>query len=55
VVSRELLETVCGDLLERALQPVYGVLRDAGVHPDDVDDVVMVGGSSRLVAVSCWR
>jgi hypothetical protein len=51
-VSRELLEMVCEDLLARALQPVYGVLRDAGVHPDDVDDVVMVGGSSRLVAVS---
>lgn len=52
VVSRELLEMVCDDLLARALQPVYAVLRDAGVHPSEVDDVVMVGGSSRLVAVS---
>lgn len=51
VVSRELLETVCAHLLGRALQPVYDVLREAGVHPDDVDDVVMVGGSSRLLAV----
>ena len=30
---------------------VYKVLRETMMHPDEVDDVVMVGGSSKLHAV----
>ncbi|KAK3273201.1 hypothetical protein CYMTET_18548 [Cymbomonas tetramitiformis] len=50
-LDRGTLKEVCSSLLERAMNPVYDVLMEALMEPDDVDDVVMVGGSSRLVAV----
>lgn len=50
-LTREELEEVCGDLLARAEEPVGRALWEAGMGLDAVDDVVMVGGSSRLVAV----
>ena len=49
--SRNMLEDSCATLLNAAMEPVYSVLRDTETHPDEVDDVVMVGGSSRLLAV----
>ena len=50
-VSRVQLESLCRPLIDRTLQSVRRVLRDAAVGRDDVLGVVMVGGSTRMPAV----
>ena len=51
-LTRAALEASCASLLEKSTAPVASALRRAGgVTVEEVDDVVMVGGSSRLVAV----
>jgi molecular chaperone HscA len=50
-VSRELFDDLTRDLVERTLGPVKRALRDAKLKPDDVDGVVLVGGSTRLLQV----
>ena len=47
-LSRSKLEQLVGDLLERSLGPVRQCLKDAGVEPKDIDEVVLVGGMTRM-------
>ena len=41
-------ETAVRPLFERAILPVTRLLDDLGLHPEDVDEVVMVGGTTRM-------
>jgi molecular chaperone HscA len=50
-VARAQLETLVAPLLARTMSAVRQVLRDAGVKRDEVQGVVMVGGSTRMPAV----
>jgi molecular chaperone DnaK len=50
-LDRSTFEGLCPDLLDRLLRPVQAALRDAGLAPEDIDEVVMVGGSSRMPMV----
>lgn len=50
-VSRSEFEEASSDLFERALAPVRQVLEDQVMTPDDVHDVVLVGGTSRMPQV----
>ena len=50
-LTRAALEASCASLLEKSTAPVATALHGGGVTVEEVDDVVMVGGSSRLVAV----
>jgi molecular chaperone HscA len=50
-VSREQLDALGRPLIERTLSAVRKVLRDAKVRKDEVQGVVMVGGSTRMPAV----
>jgi molecular chaperone HscA len=50
-VSREQFDTLTRPLVERTLSSVRKVLRDARVARDDVQGVVLVGGSTRMPAV----
>jgi molecular chaperone HscA len=50
-VSRTQLERLAGPLIERTLREVKRVLRDAKVTRDEVQGVVMVGGSTRMPRV----
>src|SRR6187431_1588628 len=50
-LSRAKLESLVGDLLERSMAPVRQCLKDAGVTPDKIDEVVLVGGSTRIPKV----
>ena len=50
-LSREQFELLTGDLVSRSMAPVRRALRDAGVAADEVDGVVMVGGSTRMPQV----
>jgi molecular chaperone DnaK len=47
-LSRSKLEQLVGDLLERSMAPVKQCLKDAGVEPKDIDEVVLVGGQTRM-------
>jgi molecular chaperone DnaK len=50
-LSRAKFEQLVMDLLERSMAPVRQCLKDAGVTPDKVDEVVLVGGSTRIPKV----
>ncbi len=50
-LSRSRFEQMANDLLERCRGPFESALRDAGLKTGDIDEVVLVGGSSRMPAV----
>jgi molecular chaperone DnaK len=50
-LSRSKLEQLMEDLLQRTVGPVKQALSDAGVTPDKIDEVVLVGGSTRIPRV----
>ena len=50
-LSRAKFEDLCHDLLQRCKTPVEQALKDAGLKAGEVDEVVLVGGSSRIPAV----
>ena len=51
-LTRAEFEKITADLLERTKAPFNNVIRDAGIKIDDIDSVVLVGGSTRMPAVS---
>jgi molecular chaperone DnaK len=50
-LSRARFETLVDDLFERTLEPARQALRDAGLTAKDIDEVVLVGGSTRIPKV----
>ncbi|MEZ5417625.1 MAG: molecular chaperone DnaK [Vicinamibacterales bacterium] len=50
-LTRAKLEALVEDLVQRTLGPVKQALADAGVKPSDIDEVVLVGGSTRMPRV----
>jgi molecular chaperone DnaK len=50
-LTRSRLEQLVGDLLDRTMGPVRQCLKDAGMEPKDIDEVVLVGGSTRIPKV----
>jgi molecular chaperone DnaK len=50
-LTRAKLEQLTGDLIERSLGPVQQALKDAGLRPADINEVVLVGGMTRMPAV----
>ncbi len=50
-LSRAKLEQLCDELLQRTKNPCFRALEDAGLQPGDVDEVILVGGMTRMPAV----
>jgi molecular chaperone DnaK len=50
-LTRSQFEKLVDDLLERTLEPARQALKDAGLEPKDIDEVVLVGGSTRIPKV----
>jgi molecular chaperone DnaK len=50
-LTRAKLESLCEDLILRSLGPVKKALADAKLSPSDIDEVVLVGGSTRIPRV----
>jgi molecular chaperone DnaK len=50
-LTRAKLEQLTGDLVERSLGPVRQALEDAEIQASDIDEVVLVGGMTRMPAV----
>jgi molecular chaperone DnaK len=49
-LSRSKLEELVHDLVEHTMEPVRLAIKDAGVRPEDIDQVVLVGGMTRMPA-----
>jgi molecular chaperone DnaK len=49
--TRSTFEQITGDLVERCLEPVERAMSDAKVSANDLDEVILVGGSTRIPAV----
>ncbi len=47
-ITRARFEDLCSDLFRKTLEPVDNVLRDAKLSKGDVDEIVLVGGSTRI-------
>ena len=50
-VTREVFDRITRDLIERSKSAVLDCLSQAGMIPKDIDEVIMIGGSSRIPAV----
>jgi molecular chaperone DnaK len=50
-LSRPRFESLCGDLINRLRLPVEQAMRDADVTPTQIDEIVLVGGSTRIPLV----
>ncbi len=47
-LSRAKLESLVDDLIRQSIKPCKAALKDAGLKPSDIDEVVMVGGMTRM-------
>jgi len=50
-ITRAKFDELTGDLVQRCLGPVQQALADAKMSPSDIDEVILVGGSTRIPAV----
>jgi len=50
-ITRAKLEQLVGDLVEKSLKPCEKVLKDAKLEIKDIDEVILVGGQTRMPAV----
>ena len=50
-LNRAKFEELCGDLVSRLRRPLKRAISDAGIGPLDIDEVVLVGGSTRIPMV----
>jgi molecular chaperone DnaK len=50
-LSRAKLEQLTADLVEGTIEPVKQALKDAGLRPNEIDQVILVGGQTRMPAV----
>ena len=50
-LSRAKFEQLVDDLIQRTIPPMQQALKDAGMRPEEVDEVILVGGSTRIPKV----
>ena len=50
-LTRAKLETLVGDLIKASLKPCQAALKDAGLSTSDIDEIVLVGGMTRMPRV----
>lgn len=48
VITRELFEIICNELFVMCMKPLKDVLESSGLTKDDIDEVILVGGSTRI-------
>lgn len=50
-LSRSKLEELIGDLVERTIAPIKQALKDSGIDKKDIDEIILVGGMTRMPLV----
>jgi molecular chaperone DnaK len=50
-LSRAKFEQLCDDLIKRSIEPCASAMKSAGLDKSDIDEIILVGGSTRIPAV----
>lgn len=50
-LTRAKFEQICDDLIQRTVEPCRKALSDAGLKAEEIDEVILVGGSTRIPAI----
>ena len=50
-ITRDRFDSLCGEYFKRSLEPIHQALTDARLTPKDINDVVLIGGSTRIPRV----
>jgi molecular chaperone DnaK len=50
-LTRAKLESLVGDLIKNSMKPCAAALKDAGLSKDDIDEIILVGGMTRMPKV----
>ena len=50
-LTRSKFEQLCSELVKRSMEPVKKALKDAGLSKSDIDEVILVGGSTRIPVI----
>ena len=50
-VTRQKFQEICSDLLDRAIQPVIEIMKSGDINIDDIDDVLLVGGTTQIPVI----
>jgi molecular chaperone DnaK len=50
-ITRAKFEQLTADLSQKTVQPFQNALKDAGLQPSDLDEVILVGGATRMPAI----
>jgi molecular chaperone DnaK len=50
-ITRSKLENICSDLIQRSIKPLESCLKDSGLSKDKIDEVLLVGGMTRMPKV----
>ena len=53
-IQRSQFERICAPIFERLKKPLIKVLQDAQISRDEIDEVILVGGSTRIPWVKSW-
>ena len=50
-LTRAKFEQLCSDLVKRSMEPVKKAIDDAGINKSDINEVILVGGSTRIPVI----
>lgn len=50
-ITRSKLENICADLIARSIKPLESCLKDSGLSKDKIDEILLVGGMTRMPKV----
>jgi len=50
-ISKSKFESLCEDLIQRSLDPCKKAIKDSGLSFSDIDEIILVGGSTRIPAI----
>merc|ERR1712157_277126 len=50
-LTRAKFESLCADIFKRTIEPVKSVLKDADMKKNEIDEIILVGGSTRVPKV----
>ncbi len=50
-LTRSKFEQLCADLVKRSMEPVKKAIKDAGIDKKEIDEVILVGGSTRIPVI----